>query len=208
MKNVKPMPILHLIMGLCVCLVANAQRAIQMRPACDTVSITYASGGSTSVSAINLPYKVELLPDPLPVHPILSDVPGRPTYNYHDGGPKVDLVGSVNTAKSVYSAAVGSAGAVAIVCMASAWSSWVSARADCRHDAEFRSEEDHEKCVKEALDTRKAAERVCRTTLQERVLEAMLYCDDDIDLFIEAYSGCENLSSHIESWERYWADEQ
>ena len=58
---------------------ASAQRTIRLRPRCDTVTINYASGGVATVDVINQPFKVEIVPAAgLPVHPIFSDIPGKP----------------------------------------------------------------------------------------------------------------------------------
>ena len=188
---------------------ASAQRTIQLRPRCDTVTINYASGGVATVDVINQPFKVEIVPAVgLPVHPILSDIPGKPQYRYHDGGPKVDLLGSIGSSKSAFAAEVGSAGASATICIANAFASWLSAGAQCWHDREFISTEEYERCKDAALQDRYDADYACIATLQRRYLIAILNCDSEIDLFIAAYQGCSGLDDRIEAWERYWADEQ
>ena len=200
-----PILILSILVGLADGTTASAQNRIQRRPSCDTVSIPYTSGGSTSVQVINLPYKVECRRIPGYEDPVFGTVPTVILYRYSDGGPKVDLLNGVALAKVAYAAEISSAQVAEIECLLDTGATWASQRAQCLHDKVFGDESAYKLCKSAADKALENAIAACVKTKKQRLLTAVQDADDEIGTFIDAYQGCENLDAEIESWQRYWA---
>ena len=187
-------------------------QTIQMKPRCDSVSILYPSDVSTSVDVINLPYKQVSGETAGYFHPLLGQIPSVIYYTYHDGGPKVELLDAVTIVKLDYSTDLAKVLLRYQVCLADVGGTYFASIAKCLIDYPLTDTSEatttlRTACTDAALITGGQASEVCKAERDASTFSHMSAAISDIDSFISLYGGCESLAAHIESWERYWADE-
>ena len=189
---------------------ASALERIQLRPRCDSLSISYASDSSASVLVLNLPYKQEYDRIVGPINPLTGEeLPPIIFYRTYDGGPKAYLRNAVAAAKSAYGLRIGGVQTAFIVGVDSDSATYVARRAICilRFPPFLNDEMDRSRknCNENALDRliRDVAARV--VIRDDDLLKAMIDTDNEISDFKDSYGGCDGLEAEIRLWDRYWA---
>jgi hypothetical protein len=189
---------------------ASALERIQLRPRCDSLSVTYASGSSTSVPMLNLPYKEEYDRIEGAINPLTGEeVPPIIFYRTRDGGPKANLRSAIYTANNAYALRIGGIQTAFIIGVDSDAATYVARRVVCilRFPPFLNVTTDKKRgqCYDNALNLLINDVDGRTKTRDDDLTDAVIDTDDEIVDFIGLYRGCDALDAEIRLWERYWA---
>ena len=170
---------------------------INLQPRCDTVTVSYVSGGSYPIPTICQPYMLRV-----EVYAGLGEY--METWEDCEEGPKRALQTGVNLAKTKYSLEVAAAQSAATACAGQAAVSYMVNLGFCLTDGILQGSEEYHQCEAAETDAFVSTLEACDALMIRRITNALNEVDHTMDMFVEAYAGCEGLNEMVTVWLDDW----
>lgn len=116
----------------------------------------------------------------------------------------MELENGVHLAKISYSNELAAAASAFVLCNDQAVLSYLANVALCSIDGIFYGSEEFQDCADEVTDDFIDDLTYCADSRDRRLERAVNTANQNIDSFIQAYSGCQGLDTLVGSWQAYW----